>query len=623
MRTDATSGAAKRGKSFIHVAEASWGKGLSTLLRIVRLTLRHPWQVAITIVSTFIAATLQLFIPRLLGRAIDQAQGVMTAGAGAAAERALWNTALTLLVVSILRGLFTMAQNYYGEAVGHRTGYELRLAFYEKIQRLSFSFHDRVHTGDLITLGLLDLDGVRMFFSTGILRVVLLGVLIGVGAYLLISTDLVLGLLSLSFVPFVAWRSSVTQLALRSTWLTLQERLSVLSRVMDENLGGIRVVRAFAAQRHELEKFDRAKQDALDLANQRVGIRVSNTSAMNFSFLAAMGLVLWFGGQKVIAGQISVGTLAQFLTFMTILQMPVRQLGLMVNSFARASTCGTRLFELLDTELDIEDAPDARDLVVTDGVLRFDNVGFRYAGAGRPTLSGISFKARSGETIGIVGPPGSGKSTIAHLIPRFYDVSSGAITIDGQDISKVTLQSLRKAVGVVQQDAFLFTTSIENNIAYGNPWARETRIGQAAEYAQLHNYIIGLPAGYTTVVGERGASLSGGQRQRLTIARSLMLRPSVLVFDDSTAAIDAGTEQRIRAAMKRFAKDRVTLIISHRLSSLMHADQILFVEGGRIVERGTHEELLALGGRYRALYDLQLRPDDDRPVVTEPRDVDT
>lgn len=616
LRTDATSGAAKRGKSFVHVAEASWGKGLSTLLRIVRLTLRHPWQVAITIVSTFIAATLQLFIPRLLGRAIDQAQGVLTAGAGPAAEHALWNTALTLLVVSILRGLFTMAQNYYGEAVGHRTGYELRLAFYEKIQRLSFSFHDRVHTGDLITLGLLDLDGVRMFFSTGILRVVLLGVLIGVGAYLLISTDLVLGLLSLSFVPFVAWRSSVTQLALRSTWLTLQERLSVLSRVMDENLGGIRVVRAFAAQRHELEKFDRAKQDALDLANQRVGIRVSNTSAMNFSFLAAMGLVLWFGGQKVIAGQISVGTLAQFLTFMTILQMPVRQLGLMVNSFARASTCGTRLFELLDTELDIEDAPDARDLVVTDGVLRFEDVGFRYAGAGRPTLSGISFEARSGQTIGIVGPPGSGKSTIAHLIPRFYDVTSGAITIDGQDISKVTLQSLRKAVGVVQQDAFLFTTSIENNIAYGNPWARETRIGQAAEYAQLHNYIIGLPAGYTTVVGERGGSLSGGQRQRLTIARSLMLRPSVLVFDDSTAAIDAGTEQRIRAAMKRFAKDRVTLIISHRLSSLMHADQILFVEGGRIVERGTHEELLALGGRYRALYDLQLRPDDDPPVVT-------
>lgn len=617
MNADASNSALKRGESFAHVAEASWGKGLSTLLRITRMTLRHPWQVAVTIISTFIAATLQLFIPRLLGQAIDQAQGVMVQGAGAAAEHALWITALTLFVVSMLRGFFTMLQNYFGEAVGHQTGYELRLAFYEKIQRLSFSFHDKVHTGDLITLGLLDLDGVRMFFSTGLVRVVLLGVLVGVGAYLLVSTDVVLGLLSLSFVPFVAWRSSVTQLALRSTWLTLQDRLSVLSRVMDENLGGIRVVRAFAAQEHELKKFDRAKQDALELANQRVDIRVSNTSAMNFSFFAAMALVLWFGGEKVIAGQISVGTLAQFLTFMTILQMPVRQLGLMVNSFARASTCGTRLFALLDLDLDIKDAPGAKDLVITKGVLRFENVGFRYAGAGNnPALSGISFEAKAGETIGIVGPPGSGKSTIAHLVPRFYDMSSGRITIDGQDIAKVTLQSLRKAVGVVQQDAFLFTTSIENNIAYGNPWAREQRIERAAESAQLHNYIIGLPAGYVTVVGERGASLSGGQRQRLAIARSLMLRPSVLIFDDSTAAIDAGTEQRIRAAMKRFAKNRVTVIISHRLSSLMHADQILFIENGRIVERGTHGELLAAGGRYRALYDLQLRPEDERRVLS-------
>lgn len=617
MNADASNSALKRGESFAHVAEASWGKGLSTLLRITRMTLRHPWQVAVTIISTFIAATLQLFIPRLLGQAIDQAQGVMVQGAGAAAEHALWITALTLFVVSMLRGFFTMLQNYFGEAVGHQTGYELRLAFYEKIQRLSFSFHDKVHTGDLITLGLLDLDGVRMFFSTGLVRVVLLGVLVGVGAYLLVSTDVVLGLLSLSFVPFVAWRSSVTQLALRSTWLTLQDRLSVLSRVMDENLGGIRVVRAFAAQEHELKKFDRAKQDALELANQRVDIRVSNTSAMNFSFFAAMALVLWFGGEKVIAGQISVGTLAQFLTFMTILQMPVRQLGLMVNSFARASTCGTRLFALLDLDLDIKDAPGAKDLVITKGVLRFENVGFRYAGAGNnPALSGISFEAKAGETIGIVGPPGSGKSTIAHLVPRFYDMSSGRITIDGQDIAKVTLQSLRKAVGVVQQDAFLFTTSIENNIAYGNPWAREQRIERAAESAQLHNYIIGLPAGYVTVVGERGASLSGGQRQRLAIARSLMLRPSVLIFDDSTAAIDAGTEQRIRAAMKRFAKNRVTVIISHRLSSLMHADQILFIENGRIVERGTHGELLAAGGRYRALYDLQLRPEDERRMLS-------
>jgi ATP-binding cassette subfamily B protein len=322
--------------------------------------------------------------------------------------------------------------------------------------------------------------------------------------------------------------------------------------------------------------------------------------------------VLLVGGNKVIAGEMTVGTLTSFLTFMTILQMPVRQMGLLVNSFARASTCGTRLFALLDLDLAINDKPGAQPIKVSEGTLRFDNVSFAYPSApDRPVLTGVSFEARKGETVALVGPPGSGKSTIAHLIPRFYDVTDGKVSIDGQDVRDVTLTSLRKAVGVVQQDGFMFTTTIENNIAYGNPWVRETRIERAAEYSQLHNYVAGLPAGYGTIVGERGMSLSGGQRQRLSIARSLILKPAVIVFDDSTAAIDAGTEQRIRSAMKRFAQDRVTIIISHRLSSLMHADQILFIEGGRIVERGTHDELLAKGGRYRMLYDLQVRPTDE------------
>ena len=615
MKTETVGSAKGRSNSFAHVAEAQWGQGLGTLVRITRMNLRHPWLVAVTLVSTVIASGLQLLIPRLLGQAVDEAHGLATAGvAGHAAESALWTTAILLLVVSVLRGIFTMMHNYYGEAVGHHCAYELRLACYEKLQRLSFSFHDRVHSGDLIMLGIIDIDGVRMFFATGLLRVVLLGTLIGVGSYMLLSTDLVLGLLALSFVPFVAWRSSTTQLRLRATWLTLQEKMQALSRVMDENLGGIRVVRAFAAQKHELDKYDRASSDALQLAHERVDLRVGNTAAMNFSFFVSMGLVLWVGGTKVMAGDLSVGTLAAFLTFMTILQMPVRQLGLMVNSFARASTCGTRLFALLDMDLAIKDEPGAKDLVVNEGTLKFENVDFTYPGNTEPTLSGVSFEARKGQTIGIVGPPGSGKSTIAHLIPRFYDVSGGSITIDGQDVSKVRLQSLRRTVGVVQQDSFLFTTSIENNIAYGDPWAKEQRIERAAESAQLHNYIVGLPTGYNTIVGERGVSLSGGQRQRLSIARSLILKPAVMVFDDSTAAIDAGTEQRIRSAMKRFAKDRATLIISHRLSSLMHADQILFIEGGRIVERGTHEELLKKGGRYRALYDLQVRPEDDDSV---------
>ncbi|QND61994.1 ABC transporter ATP-binding protein [Mesorhizobium huakuii] len=617
MGTDAIGGATKPLNSSKHEQAAGWGRGFSTLLRITRMNLRNRWQVAFAFGSTIVAAILQLLIPQLLGRAVDLTQIAIGGGIAAiAAQQALWTSALLLLAASTLRGLFTMAQNYFAEAVGHHVAYELRLACYDKIQRLSFSFHDRVHSGDLITLGMLDLDGVRMYFSTALVRMLLLTMLMGIGAYTMISTDPMLGVIALSFVPFVAWRSSVTQLKLRATWLDLQERLSVLGRVMEENLAGIRVVRAFSAQAYEMVKFDRASKNALALAHEQVDVYVPNTSAMTLSFFLAMGLVLWIGCNKLIAGQISVGTLATFLAFMTILQMPVRQIGLMVNGFARAYTCGSRLFGLLDQDITIRDASGAKPLEISEGTLSFHNVSFVYPGTGnRPILKNISFCARRGETIAIVGPPGSGKSTIAHLIARFYDVTGGTITLDGQDIRAVTLATLRKEVAVVQQDAFLFTTTIENNIAYGDPWAKEQRIKRASESAQLHDYILSLPAGYKTVVGERGASLSGGQRQRLTIARTMMLRPSIVIFDDSTAAIDAATEQRIRAAIRRFAKDRVTIIIAHRLSSLRHADRILFIDNGEIVERGTHQELLAKRGRYKALYDLQLRPEDDSAIT--------
>lgn len=588
-----------------------WKSGFNTIKRVTLLALKSPWMVAISLVSSVIATALQLMVPILLGRAVDQTQALVSEPTTAeTATAALWVTAGSVLLVWVLRGFFTVFQNYFSESVGHNVGYTLRLAYYEKIQRLSFGFHDRVHSGDLITLGMLDLEAVRMFFSTGLVRIVLLSMLIGIGGYLLLSTDQVLGLLALSFVPFVAWRSSVTQLKLRGTWLELQNRLTVLSRVMEENLGGIRVVRAFAAKSHEMQKYAVASESALELAHERVDIRVRNTSIMTFSFLVAMGLVLWLGSGKVVAGEISVGTLASFLTFMTILQMPVRQLGMLVNSFARTATCGERIFALLDLDLAITDAPDATDVQISDCVLRFEDVGFTYPGAAQPTLQNLSFTAKRGETVGLIGPPGSGKSTIAHLIPRFYDVSEGAITLDGQDIRDVILQSLRGAVVVVQQDAFLFTTSLENNIAYGDPWAPPSQIADASASAHLNQFIATLPAGYETVVGERGSSLSGGQRQRMTIARALMLRPSVLIFDDSTAAVDAGTEQRIRTTIQATASERVTIIVAHRLNSLMHADRILFLVKGQIVEQGSHAELLALGGRYRTLHDLQIRPEE-------------
>lgn len=584
--------------------------GLGTLWRMTKIAFLTPWVATFGLAATLVSSVLQLFIPRLLGQAIDLTQTLAQDNTGAA-RAALMSTALMVLVVSALRGVFTTFQNYFSEAVNHHTGVELRLRYYEQVQRLSFGFQDSVHSGDLITLGLLDLDGARQFFSTGLARLVLLTVLIGFGGAVLLRTDLVLGLLALSFVPVVGWFSSVSQLRLRLTWRDLQDRMAVLSRVMEENLGGIRVVRAFGAADHEMSKFDTASAKALMLAHDRVDIRVRSTGIMTLSFLAAMGLVLWVGGEKVMAGTLSVGTLTVFLTFMTILQMPVRQLGLLVNSFARTSTCGARVFAFLDLQPAVASPSNAPDLKLSDILLRFENVEFAYPGApDSPVLHGLSFTARKGETIGIIGPPGSGKSTLAQLIPRYYDVTGGHITIDGQDISQVSLTSLRRAAVVVAQDVFLFTTTLENNIAYAAPRAAVEEIAGAADNAQIHDHIAGLAARYHTLVGERGSSLSGGQRQRLAIARALVPNPAILIFDDSTAAIDAATEARLRAALQAGAAERVTLIVAHRLNSLQHADRILVLDQGRLVETGTHVDLLAQAGLYRALYDLQTNAED-------------
>ncbi len=579
---------------------------LKILYRVLGMALRYRLGMTIALGTTIVAAIFQLLIPLYLGRAVDIAQGLSGGIADEAAARAaLWHTSGLLLGVAVLRGLFTMWHNYQGEAVGQRIAYDLRMAYYAQLQRLSFGFHDRMHTGELITRGMLDIEGLKTVINAGVIRLMLVTILLGVGAMLLLSRELVLGLIALSFVPFAAWRSVVTRLRLRASWLALQEKLGVLTRVMEENLGGIRVVRAFAAQPHELEKFDAVSDEALAFADHRVDLRVRNTAAMTYAFFLAMGLLLFVGGRKVLAGEITVGTLAEYLAFMAILQMPVRQLGMMVNAFARASMSGGRLFEVLDREPDIADRPGAGNLAASDVVLRFEDVSFAYPGTGLPTLHGISFEVRAGKTLGIVGPPGSGKTTIAHLIPRYYDVSAGRVTIDGQDVRDVTLASLRRTVSLIQQDTFLFTASIENNIAYGDPWAERERIAQSSEMARLHDYIAGLPKDYETLVGERGVSLSGGQRQRLSIARSILLSPPILVFDDSTSAVDAATERSIRAALSSQTAGRATVIIAHRLGSLMNADEIIVLEEGRIVERGSHAELLEIGGQYASLYRLQ------------------
>ncbi len=581
-----------------------------TLLRISIMAFNHPWRMGLAIVATILAAIAQIVIPRLIGDAVDNAQGILgdLTVSETSAGRALMITAWWLFAVSVFRGLVTMVQNYQGEAVGHLIAHKLRLDYYAKLQQLSFRYHDQTHTGDVMTRGILDIEGVRLWVHTGILRMVLLVVLIFGGGAMLISMDSSLALVALTFVPVVAVGASLARLKLRALWYALQEELSVLTRVMEENLGGIRVVRSFAAVGFEMARFDQISTIARGITQNRIWVFVASTTAMTFAFFLSMGLVLWIGGEHVLDGRLTVGELATFLTFMTILQQPVRQIAWMVNSIARASTCGSRVFEILDMESDIQEREDAVAIPAdAKGIIRFEGVSFDYYDHNKEarTLTDISFEVAPGKILGIVGPPGSGKSTIANLIPRFYDVTDGRITIAGIDIRDMRLAELRRYVSVVQQDAYLFTSTVDTNIAYGDPWADRSAIRQATETAQLHQYIDQLPDAYGTLVGERGVSLSGGQRQRLAIARSILPESGVIVFDDATAAVDAGTELQIRQSLSEHMRSRSTIIVAHRLSSLTHADEILFLDQGRIVERGSHEALVALGGRYANLLALQ------------------
>ena len=573
------------------------------ILRITLLSLAHKLHLAVAVTAVICGAFFQLMIPGLLGKAVDQSVKVFESSQ-AGVEELYW-TALLLFLVSAIRGLFAFTHTFVGEAIGQNIGYLLRIKYFEQLQKLSFSYHDRVHTGDLITLGILDVEGVRMFVNTGLLRIFFLLTLLGGGLYLMLRTDVILTLISLSFVPVIAWRGTITSLGLRRNWLHIQEKLSQLTKIMDENLNGIRVVRAFCSQDYELKKYDYSSLEALSLFDKQIKLKVSNDSLMSFVFLSSMGLVLWFGTERVYLSELSLGTLTSFLAFMSILQQPVRQIGMLINSFSKAVSCGERLFTILDHKEFVDENQEGRK-VDGLGILEFKKVSFSFPGENQPKiLEDINLRLEPGTTLGIIGPQGSGKSTIAQLIPRFYDPTLGKICLNGVNLKDYQLTNLRESVSLVQQDTFLFTSTVKHNVLYGEPWAAEDEVIAAASRAQLHEHIDRLPKAYHTLIGERGLALSGGQRQRLNISRSLILNPKILIFDDSTSAIDAATEQKIRISLKECVQDRITIIISHRLASLMHANQIIYLKDGKISEKGTHEELIQLGGHYSRIYHLQ------------------
>jgi ATP-binding cassette subfamily B protein len=569
-----------------------------------------PGRVGLTFAASLFAALASLSLPRLLGHAVQEVQRQGALGA----RHDLLITGLLAIVATALRGTFTATANYQAEWVSQKVAYAYRLEYFQKLQRLSFGFHDKIHSGDLITRGMLDMEGARAFIQGGMMTCLTVVLLLVTAAGLMVATDPAMALIGLAFTPIAAVALGRMGFTLRVTWLQVQKLMSALTLTMEENLQGIRVVRAFAAKAFELAKFDAAANAALAYSYRRIVLRNRAVSVMTLSFYASMGGLLWYGGHKVAAGAMTAGRLTEFLTYMTLLQAPIRQIAMIFASAARATSSGSRLFEILDLAPLVADKPEAGPLRITAGTLRFEHVDFAYEG-GPLVLKDISFEVRAGRTLGIVGPPGSGKSTLANLIPRFYDVTAGQVTIDGQDVRDLTLASLREYVGLVQQEAFLFDSTVTNNVAYADPWAEESRIAGAARTAQIHDHIAALPGAYETRIGERGVALSGGQRQRLSIARGVVPGPGIMIFDDSTAAIDAVTEKKVRDALAEATKSKATIIIAHRLSSLLHADEILVLEEGAIVERGTHAELLALGGEYADLFALQTRAEQGLSIA--------
>jgi len=592
------------------------------LQRIGVMTLKtDPRGVALAMLCSFGAAIMGLTIPRLFGHAIDlvtsdlkaeqhvkavHMAAIRVTGLESGFLRGLLVIAALVVAASSVRGLLTGYAGYEGEKVSQKVAYRLRLDFFQQLQKLPFGFHDKIHSGDLVTRGMIDLEGARMFIQNGMLQCVTLVLLLAGATTLMILEDPKMAALGLAFVPIAIFALGRMGFLLRVTWMKVQQLMSVLTLTMEENLQGVRVVRAFAANDFELAKFDRAAAETLAYSYKRIVLRMRAVTTMTISYYGSMALLLWYGGHRIADGTMTGGRLTEMVFYLQLLQAPIRQVAMIVMAAARATTCGGRLFEILDIKPAIDDKPGAKPLAPTRGVLRFEHVDFGYD-AGKLVLRDVSFSVGKGQTLGIVGPPGSGKSTIANLIPRFYDATAGAITIDGVDIRDVQLASLREYVGLVQQEAFLFDSTVTNNVAYADPWADEGRIVGAAKTAQIHDYLAQLPGGYETRVGERGVALSGGQRQRMSIARGVVPGPGIMIFDDSTAAIDAVTEKRVRDALAEATRAKASIIIAHRLSSLMHADEIILLEEGRIVERGTHEELLALGGEYFDLHQLQTR----------------
>jgi ATP-binding cassette subfamily B protein len=556
------------------------------------------------------------FIPQALPRLLeslqypaDLTQEQLTARLTADqlnAPSALLTAVIAIVIFAVFRGVFAFLQSYWAERNSQGIAFDLRNDLFSKVQKLSFSYHDRNQTGQLMIRATDDVEKVRLFIGQGLLQLVGAVVLLTGTLIILLTTNVrltlaVLPVLPLSLLVFVIFGMISGPLFAR-----VQVKLSLLNTRLQESLAGVKVIKAFAREVDEIRRF---QNSADDLMKQQITVSRTLTFLFPLVFLIAnlgQAATLYYGGRQIINNTLTIGQWQEFSLYLVYVFLPLAQFGFIVTQLGQASASSNRIFEILDARNDVVDQPDARTLPAIDGQVVFENVTFRYFSSGASVLSEVSFEARPGQTIALLGATGSGKTTIINLIPRFYDPSQGRILIDGYDLRQITLESLRSQIGIVLQETTLFSGTIRDNIAFGKSDASLEQVIAAAQAAEAHDFILSFKEGYDTLVGERGTTLSGGQKQRIAIARALLLDPRILILDDSTSSVDLATEARIQKALDRLMLNRTSFVIAQRISTVRHADQILVLEQGRVVACGTHTELMEDSPLYAEIYNSQL-----------------
>jgi ATP-binding cassette, subfamily B, multidrug efflux pump len=580
------------------------------MLRLSAYIRPYSLKLGIGFLTMLVATVLTMGSPYLVKWAIDT--GLNPTDSGFDGSKAtLLLVGGGLIAFAIGRGLAQFGQTYISMSVGELVAYDIRNDIYANMQRLSYAYHDKVQTGQIMSRATQDVENIKQFIGLAALRAFYIFGMIAIGMGIMLFVNWQLALISFVTLPVIGWRSFVIHTQMRPLWLEIQASQARLTEVAEEGLSGIRVVKAFSREPVESAKFEKAAAWTRDLQLEQSQTMAKHMPLMQGLAALQLAITVGAGAYMVANGNLSEGSFFLFALSINLLVLPIRMLGFIVTMFARAISACERVFELLDAQSEVQEKPGAKPLIGGEGHVRFEDVSFGYDQVS-PVLQDLDIDGRPGKVIALLGPTGSGKSTVVNLIPRFYDVTKGRITIDGTDIRDFELESLRESIGIVQQDIFLFVGTIRDNIAYGVPDASQEDIERVAKAARIHDFIVSLPFQYDEWVGERGVTLSGGQKQRIAIARTLLRDPKVLIFDDSTASVDTQTEFLIQQALANLMEGRTTFVIAQRLRTVMRADEIIVLEAGKIVQRGKHAELLEEEeGLYRHIYDLELKDQED------------